>query len=89
MSTLIFDIETVGEDFDSFDETTQASLTRWVRREPLAEQERLLGEVKNGLGLSPLTGRILLLVSLMKRKGRGRYILTHPRVTFLSAKRTA
>ena len=39
MSTLIFDIETVGDDFDSFDQTTQDGLTRWVRREPLSEQE--------------------------------------------------
>lgn len=71
MSTLIFDIETVGEDFDSFDQATQDSLTRWVKREPLAEQERLVGEVKNSLGLSPLTGRIVAIGVFDDEKGRG------------------
>ncbi len=82
MSTLIFDIETVGEDFDSFDETTQASLTRWVRREPLAEQERLLGEVKNGLGLSPLTGRIVAIGVLDEEKGKGAVYFDAPKGDF-------
>lgn len=71
MSTLIFDIETVGEDFETFDQATQDSLTRWVKREPLAEQERLVGEVKNSLGLSPLTGRIVAIGVLDDEKGRG------------------
>lgn len=29
MSTLIFDIETVGESFDALDETSQDNFTRW------------------------------------------------------------
>ncbi|MBI5401093.1 MAG: ribonuclease H-like domain-containing protein [Candidatus Yonathbacteria bacterium] len=71
MSTLIFDIETVGEDFETFDQATHDSLTRWVKREPLAEQERLVGEIKNNLGLSPLTGRIVAIGVLDDEKGKG------------------
>lgn len=71
MSTLIFDIETVGEDFDTLDPATQESLTRFISREPLSERERLLGEVKNSLGLSPLTGRIVAIGVLDDEKGKG------------------
>src|SRR3989338_5191633 len=71
MSTLIFDIETVGEDFDTLDPATQESLTRWVRREPENEQERILSEVKDGLGFSPLTGRIVAIGVLDDEKGKG------------------
>ena len=60
MTKLIFDIETVGEDFDSLDETTQESLTRWIKKESAdeAEYQQALEELKNGLGFSPLTGEI-------------------------------
>jgi hypothetical protein len=33
MATLVFDIETVGEDFDALDETSQDVLTRWIKKE--------------------------------------------------------
>lgn len=59
MSRLIFDIETVGEEFDALDPTTQEALTRWIRREADADSERLLQDVKEGLGFSPLTGRVV------------------------------
>ena len=32
INKLILDIETVGADFNSFDETTQDSLTRWIKK---------------------------------------------------------
>ncbi len=32
MPTLVFDIETVGEDFDTLDETSQDVLTCWIKR---------------------------------------------------------
>lgn len=63
MSTLIFDIETIGEDWQSLDETTQHALTRWVDRAgrtPL-EREALLADVRKGLGFSPLTGSVVAL----------------------------
>jgi hypothetical protein len=63
MSSLIIDIETIGEDFDKLDETTQHSLTRWVERAAKSEEEKevMLKDVKNGLGFSPLTGEIVAL----------------------------
>ena len=60
MSKLVFDIETIGEDFDSLDQTTQESLTRWLKKESESEAEYkiALQELKAGLGFSPLTGSI-------------------------------
>ncbi len=60
MATLVFDIETVGEDFDSLDEATQSVLTRWIEKSSQSEEEYkiALEDVKNGLGFSPLTGSI-------------------------------
>lgn len=61
MGKLVFDIETIGEDFDSLDETTRDVLTRWIRREAQNEEDYLeaLAELKSGLGFSPLTGQIV------------------------------
>src|SRR3989304_10427362 len=61
MSTLIFDIETAGEDFDKLDETTQDALTRWIKRETESGENyaAALADIKNGLGFSPLTGQIV------------------------------
>jgi DNA polymerase elongation subunit (family B) len=62
MKRIVFDIETIGHDFDSFDATTQASLTRWIARESEGDEALYnlkLEEVKNGLGLSSLTGEIV------------------------------
>jgi uncharacterized protein YprB with RNaseH-like and TPR domain len=62
---LVFDIETIGEDFADFDEATQENLTRWIRREAVFEGEEKyetrLMDLKEGLGFSPLTGRIVAL----------------------------
>lgn len=59
--TLIFDIETVGENFDKLDATTQEVLTRWIKKESSSEEdyEVALDDLKNGLGFSPLTGQIV------------------------------
>ncbi|MEK9151594.1 MAG: ribonuclease H-like domain-containing protein [Patescibacteria group bacterium] len=61
MSTLIFDIETVGEDYDALDETTQEVLTRWIKRETESGENyaAALADMKNGMGFSPLTGQIV------------------------------
>ncbi len=58
---LVFDIETVGEDYNSLDKTTQEVLTHWIKRESYGEEEYniQLEELKNGLGFSPLTGQIV------------------------------
>ena len=58
---LIFDIETIGENFDELDETTQSVLTRWIKKEAKdgGEYEVALKDLKEGLGFSPLTGEIV------------------------------
>ena len=60
MTTLVLDIETVGEEFDALDETTQEVLLRWTKASAGSEEELRVKteEVKNGLGFSPLTGFI-------------------------------
>lgn len=60
---LVFDIETVGADFDSLDEATRDNLTRWIRKESNGEGEyqAALEELKSGLGFSPLTGEVIVI----------------------------
>jgi DNA polymerase elongation subunit (family B) len=61
MPKLVFDIETIGEDFDSFDAVTKESLTHWIRKESADKDEyqSALEDMKNGMGFSPLTGSIV------------------------------
>ncbi len=63
MSTLIIDIETVGEAWGSIDEVTKATLTRWILKTSTdtAEYEAKLDDIKRGLGFSPFTGSIVAL----------------------------
>lgn len=73
MARLIFDIETVGDDFESFDETTQKVLTRWIKKESGDEKEyqRSFEDLKNGLGFSPLTGKIVVIGVMDYEKNKG------------------
>jgi len=73
MSKLVFDIETIGEDFDSLDETTQGVLTRWLKKESKNEKEFDSGleELKAGLGFSPYTGSIVAIGVLDVEKNIG------------------
>jgi len=73
MPKLIFDIETIGEDFDSLDETTQEILTRWIKKESSGGEEYkvALEDLKNGLGFSPLTGEIVAIGVLDNEKNKG------------------
>jgi len=70
---LIFDIETVGEDWESLDETTQEALTRWIKRESFSEEayKSALANVKEGLGFSPYTGQIVAIGVLELETNRG------------------
>lgn len=71
--TLIFDIETVGVDFDSLDAPTQDNLTRWIKKESETEEEYevALSELKAGLGFSPLTGEVVAIGVLDYHRGEG------------------
>jgi hypothetical protein len=73
MPKLIFDIETIGEDWDSLDQTTQDNLTRWLKRETVSESEFEKGveDIKNGLGFSPLTGEIVAIGVLDYETNKG------------------
>ena len=41
MGTLVFDIETIGEEWDALDATTQHTLTRWIDRSAKNEDEKI------------------------------------------------
>jgi len=73
MAKLVFDIETIGEDFDSLDEITQGVLTHWIQKESESDKENKasLQELKDGLGFSPLTGEIVAIGVLDCEKDKG------------------
>ncbi len=80
MSTLIIDIETIGEDFDSLDQATQDALTWWIKKESNTKDEyqAALGELKDGLGFSPLTGEIVVIGVLDVQKNKGKVYFQAP-----------
>ena len=69
----MFDIETIGEDYETLDETTQEVLTRWIKRESDSDDEykKALADLKNGLGFSPLTGEIVAIGVYDVEKDKG------------------
>jgi DNA polymerase elongation subunit (family B) len=80
MSALIFDIETIGEDFNSLDEITQEVLTRWIKKESgnREEYEKSLEDLKNRLGFSPLTGEIVAIGILDSNQDKGAVYFQSP-----------
>lgn len=73
MRTLVFDIETIGEEWSALDETTRHLLTRWIDRTAKSDEEHAaqLADLQDGLGFSPLTGSIVAigLYDLEQEKG--------------------
>ncbi len=70
---LVFDIETVGERWDELDDTTQHNLS-WYLRESTRTDEEFeyeMKELKEGLGLSPLTGFIVAIGVYDTERGKG------------------
>ncbi len=63
MATLVFDIETVGEPWPGFDNTTKKALTNWISQSANneVEYEKEIERVKSQLGFSPLTGKVVAL----------------------------
>ena len=80
MPKLIFDIETIGENFDELDETTQDALSWWIKKESNGEEDYkvALEELKNGLGFSPLTGEIVAIGVLDGDKNKGAVYYQNP-----------
>ncbi len=73
MATLVFDIETAGEEFEAMDATTREALTRWIEKTSAGEEEYAikLADLKEGLGFSPYTGEIVALGIYDVEKKRG------------------
>jgi len=73
MPRLVFDIETVGEDFDSLDKTSQEALSWWIEKEAATEAEykKTLEEMKGRMGFSPLTAEIVALGVLDYERNQG------------------
>jgi len=70
---LIFDIETIGEDWEGLDEITKETLTRWIKRDAFSEEaaQSALANVKDGLGFSPYTGEIVAIGVLEVETNKG------------------
>jgi DNA polymerase elongation subunit (family B) len=84
MSTLVFDIETVGEDFNALDGTSQELLTKWIKKDSrsASEYEFALTDLKAELGFSPLTGSIVAIGVLDVEKDRGAVYYQTPGADF-------
>ncbi|MGE5299387.1 MAG: ribonuclease H-like domain-containing protein [Acidobacteriota bacterium] len=65
MSRVIFDIETVGKDFDSLEQPVQDYLLRW------AESDEEKKEVEESLSFYPLTGEIVAIGMLNPDTAKG------------------
>ena len=81
--TLIFDIETIGEDWGELDETTRDVLTRWIKRDAESGEgyQAMLADIKEGLGFSPLTGEIVAIGVLDAEKNKGAVYFQSPNDT--------
>ncbi|KKT35408.1 MAG: hypothetical protein UW24_C0009G0007 [Parcubacteria group bacterium GW2011_GWA2_44_12] len=82
MSQLIFDIETIGEDFDALDKTTQENLSHWIDDQSFDEDQkaREMEFLKSGMGFSPLTGEIVVIGMLDYEKQKGAIYFQAPNV---------
>ena len=77
---LVFDIETVGEAWDTLDATTQHNLS-WYLRESSKNDEEYeyeMKELKEGMGLSPLTGFIVAIGVYDTEKEKGAVYFSAP-----------
>ena len=72
MPKLIFDIETVGVEFDSLDDKSQELLLRF------AETPEDIEAVKDGLGFSPLTGQVVAIGVLNPETAKGAVYFLSP-----------
>ena len=80
MPKLVFDIETIGEDFDKMDDATQEALTRWIEKGSGSDEEYKvkLQDLKEGLGFSPLTGEIVAIGALDVEQNKGAVYYQNP-----------
>jgi len=69
---LVVDIETIGRDFDSFDDMSKEYLLKF------ADTEDKIDEAKEGLSFSPLTGEIVAIGILNPDTGKGAVYFQSP-----------
>ncbi len=81
MKKLVFDIETVGERFEDYDQTSQNMLTRWIRETSDTDEKYQieLKRIKDQLGLSPLTGFIVAIGIMDAETGKGAVLYQAPK----------
>jgi len=72
MSKVVFDIETIGTEFDDLPEEVQ----KYVLKD--AEDEKKANDIKSRLGLWPLTGEIVAICLLNPDTGKGRTYFQAP-----------
>jgi len=73
--TLLFDIETVGLPFDSFDEAQQEYWLRPAQREPTEEARAVKREeLIQQLNLTPLTAQVVAIAMVNVDTGRGKVL---------------
>ncbi|MFZ2500900.1 MAG: ribonuclease H-like domain-containing protein [Minisyncoccia bacterium] len=77
---LVFDIETVGESWNALDETTQHNLSWYLRESSKSDEEYEyeMKELKEGMGLSPLTGFIVAIGVYDTEKEKGAVYFSAP-----------
>lgn len=77
---LVFDIETVGEAWDSLDEATQENLSYWIRESADDDEsyQYEMQKLKEGMGLSPLTGFIVAIGVYDTEKEKGAVYFSAP-----------
>ena len=80
MAKLVFDIETIGENYNELDETTREILTRWIEKGSGSEEEYKvkLEELKDGMGFSPLTGEICVIGIMDVEQNKGAVYYQNP-----------
>ncbi len=80
MAKLVFDIETVGENYDEMDEATKEIMLKWLKRESYSDEEyeREVKAVKDNLGFSPLTGQIVAIGVLEIESEKGAVYYQNP-----------
>ena len=73
MNRIVFDIETLAASFEGFDQQQQEYLLKYAKTEEEAE------EVKNRLGLSPFTARIVAIGMLNPDSNQGKVLYEAPK----------
>lgn len=80
---LVFDIETVGEEWDALDTTTQHNLSWYLRESAKSDEEYEyeMKELREGMGLSPLTGYVVAIGVYDTEKEKGAVYFSAPDTT--------